>query len=403
MSSTPLGVFTDVELADLRAYIADMDAHGIASERLDWAEHGPRLLATIAARDAEIERLRKQVRGMQCGIHRDVHAEADRCIPCALSAARDRAEAAERALAEKEPVIEDLIARAVLAEAEVARLKAEPGYRDLLARCEEWRKRAGDAERGREWARHCLQRIAEREMHAGKWNTDCTCRARLPEIYKIARNGLSTPAVDSPGDEGAKVLEVDLGYCPKMNEDERQCVSCERVKHESEFPRGTVMNCWECRGFNVDGSPVTTTPAPTSACGTCGGTGSVTKHFNVNGGTGAGFHVGSCPDCAPKPEPQYDVGFRHGAKLADETWEKLEAERDEARAEVARLREAGTNLLAYRARTDLRLDDARERISRLEVVAEAARKMIVDRYDNGDPDRAAHKKAVREALDALET
>jgi signal transduction histidine kinase len=35
-------------------------------------------------------------------------------------------------------------------------------------------------------------------------------------------------------------------------------------------------------------------------------------------------------------------------------------------------------------------------------VVEAARKMIVDRYENGDPDRSAHKAEVRAALARLD-
>jgi hypothetical protein len=40
--------------------------------------------------------------------------------------------------------------------------------------------------------------------------------------------------------------------------------------------------------------------------------------------------------------------------------------------------------------------------NRMRAVVDAARKMIVDRYENGDPDRAAHKKAVRDALADLD-
>lgn len=47
--------------------------------------------------------------------------------------------------------------------------------------------------RERDWMRHTLERIVARESHVGKWHLGCDCRSRLPELYRIARAGLTDP------------------------------------------------------------------------------------------------------------------------------------------------------------------------------------------------------------------
>lgn len=97
--------------------------------------------------------------------------------------------------------------------------------------------------------REALRSLLNNQPHGHRFaramERDCSCR------WCKAHRVLGFDAWPGAPPVVPRVLHIDLGHAPKMNDDERQCGYCERVYHESEVADGI---CYDCRGYNADGS-----------------------------------------------------------------------------------------------------------------------------------------------------